>query len=139
MNVDETISNMYDILTNIINTLGYLGRTYLLEDMNQKILMSVTPEQRFKPTSINESNDVSIIYSSDLKIQLQTHKMGIIKDEVGVKKFIKRTMALKTAKVIQKSEEVEAEQNDEELAMLKRRLNKIFFKLRNKKVSKKIS
>lgn len=35
--------------------------------------------------------------------------MGIIKDEVGVKKFIKRTMALKTAKVIQKSEEVEAE------------------------------
>lgn len=139
MNVDETISNMYDILTNIINTLGYLGRTYLLEDMNQKILMSVTPEQRFKPTSINESNDVSIIYSSDLKIQLQTHKMGIIKDEVGVKKFIKRTMALKPAKVIQKSEEVEAEQNDEELAMLKRRLNKIFFKLRNKKVSKKIS
>lgn len=117
MNVDETISNMYDILTNIINTLGYLGRTYLLEDMNQKILMSVTPEQRFKPTSINESNDVSIIYSSDLKIQLQTHKMGIIKDEVGVKKFIKRTMALKPAKVIQKSEEVEAEQNDEELAM----------------------
>ena len=63
MKPDEKIGRMYGRLITLINFIRKLGKKFLNEDVNNKILM-VLPQKVWeaKMASIEEANDLSILY-----------------------------------------------------------------------------
>ena len=72
----EKISDMYSRLITLINSMRKLGKKFLNEDVNNKILMSLPQKVReAKMASIEEANDLSILPTDELLGKLLTHEI----------------------------------------------------------------
>ncbi|KAH9801517.1 Integrase catalytic domain-containing protein [Citrus sinensis] len=111
--------------TDIVNTLGALGKTFSNSEKVKKIIKSLPKEWRPKRTAIKEAKDLNVLPIDDLIGSLISYK-----EDLAVEKWYeekKKNIALKASKC--ESDE-ESEMDDEELAMLGRRF-RIFYKKNN--------
>ncbi|KAH9668310.1 Integrase catalytic domain-containing protein [Citrus sinensis] len=99
MEQNESVYFMYTRFTDIVNTLGALGKTFSNSEKVKKIIRSLPKEWRPKRTAIEEDKDLNTLPLDDL---------------IG--------------SLISYEEDLAAEKDDEELAMLARRFRKFFKK-----------
>ncbi|KAH9670992.1 CCHC-type domain-containing protein [Citrus sinensis] len=110
-------------LTDIVSTLGALGKTFSNSEKVKKIIRSLPKEWRPKRTAIEEAKDLNVLPIDDLIDSLISYE-----EDLAVKKGHeekKKNIALKASK--HESDE-ESEMDDEELAMLARRFRKFYKK-----------
>ena len=64
-------------LTDITNTLKYLGKTYSQFDLVRKVLRCLTPEWENKTTTIEEVNDLTTLPLEELVSNLMTYEVQL--------------------------------------------------------------
>ena len=131
----EIINQMYSRFTNIINSLKALGKTYTQPELIRKILRYLPATWIHKVSAIEESKDLDQYQLEELIGSLMTHEIHI-QNLQGKNDFRKKDLALKATKEEQEKEESSSSSSinpdeDEELAMLSKRVQKIV-KLREK-------
>ena len=122
MNESETITQMYSIVTNIINSLKTLGKTYTQLELIRKILRSLPTTWIHKVSAIEESKDLDRYELEELIGSLMTHEIHI-QNLQGKNDFRKKDLVLKAIKEEQNKEESSSSSNiipeeEDELAML---------------------
>ena len=114
---------MYTRFTDIINTLGALGKTFSNSEKVKKIIRSLPKEWRPKRTAIKETKDLNTLPLDDLIGSLILYEKDLAAEKRHEEK--KKSIALKSSKY---ESDGKSEPNDEELAMLARRFIKFFKK-----------
>ncbi|GAV68062.1 UBN2 domain-containing protein, partial [Cephalotus follicularis] len=115
---------MYARFNDIINALKGLGKVYPNDELARKILKYLSKSWEPKVTAIEEANDLSTLPLEDLLRSLMTHELRMKDQDKSDHK--KRTIALK----VPKDKNKEESDQDEEMALLTKRIKKI---LMNKK------
>ena len=115
---------MYTRFTDIVNTLGALGKTFSNSEKVKKIIRSLPKEWRQKKTAIEEAKDLNILLIDDLIGSLISYEEDLAAEKGNKEK--KKSIALKVTKY---ESDGESEPDDEELAMLARRFRKSSRKL----------
>ncbi|KAH9792467.1 hypothetical protein KPL71_004134 [Citrus sinensis] len=123
MEENENVYSMYTRFTDIVKTLGALGKTFSNSEKVTKIIRSLPKEWRPKRTAIEEAKDLNTLPLDDLIGSLISYEEDLAAERGHGEK--KKSIALKTSKY--ESDE-ESEPDDEELAMLARRFRKFFKK-----------
>ena len=118
MKTDETIKEMSDRFTDVINGLKALGKTYPNKEMVKKLLNSLPKSWEAKVTAIEESKDPNTLSLDELIGSLLTYEMKI---KHGQEPSKKASVAFKSTTPSDDEEEVE---EDEEMAMFAKRFNK---------------
>ena len=137
----ESIKDMVQRFTAIVNHLGILGRRFENADLIHKVLRSLTIDWQPKITAIKESLKMGMPSLQELFGNLEEHEMELKRFSKNDEDRRKRSLALK-ATVNHDEEEDELEslddlEEDEELALLSKKYQK-FLRLRkggNKKKS----
>ncbi|XP_022728776.1 uncharacterized protein LOC111284351 [Durio zibethinus] len=122
MKPDETISEMSNRFTDIINGLKALEKTYSNMEIVKKILNSLPKSWKAKMTAIEEFKDPHTLFLDELTGSLITYEMKIRRGQEPIKKG---GIALKST--FQKDEEnftQEEGDKDEEMAMFVKRFKK---------------
>ncbi|KAH9779936.1 hypothetical protein KPL71_007899 [Citrus sinensis] len=114
---------MYTRFTDIVNTLGALGKTFSNNEKVKKIIRSLPKEWRPKRTAIEEAKDLNILPIDDLIGSLISYEEDLAAERGNEEK--KKSIALKASK--HESDE-ESELDEEEMDMLARRFRKLFKK-----------
>ncbi|KAH9734859.1 Integrase catalytic domain-containing protein [Citrus sinensis] len=109
--------------TDIVNTLGALGKTFSNSEKVKKIIRSLPKEWRPKRTSIEEAKDLNILPIDDLIGSLISYEEDLAAERGNEE--TKKNIALKATKY---ESDGESESDDEELAMLARRFKNFFKK-----------
>ncbi|KAH9801446.1 hypothetical protein KPL71_001040 [Citrus sinensis] len=109
--------------TDIVNTLGALGKTFSNSEKVKKIIRSLPKEWRLKRTAIEEAKDLNILPIDDLIGSRISYEEDLAAEKGHEEK--KKNIALKASK--HESDE-ESEMDNEELAMLARRFRKFYKK-----------
>ncbi|KAH9726519.1 hypothetical protein KPL70_008287 [Citrus sinensis] len=109
--------------TDIVNTLGALGKTFSNSEKVKKIIRSLPKEWRPKMTAIEEAKDLNVLPIDDLIGSLISYKEDLAAEKGHEEK--KKNIALKASK---RESDEESEMDDEELAMLARRFRKFYKK-----------
>ncbi|KAH9725344.1 hypothetical protein KPL70_007839 [Citrus sinensis] len=142
MEQNESVYSMYTRFTDIVNTLGALGKTFSNSEKVKKIIRSVPKEWRQKRTAIEEAKDLNILPIDDLIGSLISYEEDLSAEKGNEEK--KKNIALKASK--HESDE-ESELDEEEMDMLARRFRKLFKKsserrkfkdLKNRKENKEV-
>ncbi|KAH9704714.1 hypothetical protein KPL70_011578 [Citrus sinensis] len=107
--------------TNIVNTLGALGKTFSNSEEVKKIIRSLPKEWRPKRTPIEEAKDLNVLPIDDLIGSLISYEENLAVEKGHQEK--KKNIALKASK-----RESNEESEMEELAMLARRFRKFYKK-----------
>ncbi|KAH9671428.1 hypothetical protein KPL70_017374 [Citrus sinensis] len=123
MEQNENVYSMYTRFTDIVNTLGALGKTFSNSEKVKKIIRSLPKEWRPKRTAIEEAKDLNTLPLDDLIGSLISYEEDLAEENGHEEK--KKSIALKASKY---ESDGESEPDDEELAMLARRLRKFFKK-----------
>ena len=123
MEQNESVYSMYTRFTDILNTLGALGKTFSNSEKVKKIIRSLPKEWRPKRTAIEEAKDLNILPIDDLIGSLISYEEDMAAERGNEEK--KKSIALKALK--HESDE-ESELDEEEMDMLARRLRKLFKK-----------
>ncbi|KAH9697694.1 Integrase catalytic domain-containing protein [Citrus sinensis] len=111
------------VFTDIVNTLGALGKTFLNSEKVKKIIRSLPKEWRQKRTAIEEAKDLNVLPIDDLIGSLISYEEDLAAEKGHEEK--KKNIALKASK---RESDEESEMDDEELAMLARRFRKFYKK-----------
>ena len=77
MKLEETITEMYNHFTTIVNNLKGLGKAYGNKELVKKILNSLPKSWEAKVTAIEESKDPNIFLMDELVGSLLTHEMKL--------------------------------------------------------------
>ncbi|KAH9783400.1 Integrase catalytic domain-containing protein [Citrus sinensis] len=109
--------------TDIVNTLGALGKTFSNSEKVKKIIRSLPKEWRPKRTAIEEAKDLNVLPIDDLIGSLISYEEDLAAEKGHEEK--KKNIALKASK---RESDEESEMDDEELAMLARRFRKFYKK-----------
>ncbi|KAH9765776.1 hypothetical protein KPL70_001961 [Citrus sinensis] len=109
--------------TDIVNTLGALGKTFSNSEKVKKIIRSLPKEWRPKRTAIEEAKDLNVLPIDDLIGSLISYEEDLAAERGNEEK--KKNIALKASK--HESDE-ESELDEEEMDMLARRFRKLFKK-----------
>ncbi|KAH9781762.1 Integrase catalytic domain-containing protein [Citrus sinensis] len=128
MEQNENVYSMYTRFTDIVNTLGALGKTFSNSEKVKKIIRSLPKEWRPKRTAIEEAKDLNTLPLDDLIGSLISYEEDLAAEKGHEEK--KKSIALKASK---HESDGESEPDDEELAMLTRRFIKFFKKTRERK------
>ncbi|KAH9685489.1 Integrase catalytic domain-containing protein [Citrus sinensis] len=123
MEQNENVYSMYTRFTDIVNTLGALGKTFSNSEKVKKIIRSLPKEWRPKRTTIEEDKDLNVLPIDDLIGSFISYEEDLATEKGHEKK--KKNIALKASK---RESDEESEIDDEELAMLARRLRKFYKK-----------
>jgi hypothetical protein len=123
MQEEETFDEFYAKLNVIRTSMIGLGKVVSDEDINWKILRSLPKRFRSKVTAIEESRNIKELKVEELVGSLQTHEVNHFQPKKN------KGLALKIAKNTDDSSDEES-MDDEELAMLARKMRK-FFKPKN--------
>ncbi|KAH9782035.1 Integrase catalytic domain-containing protein [Citrus sinensis] len=116
MEQNESVYSMYIRFTDIVNTLGALGKTFSNSEKVKKIIRSLPKEWRPKRTAIEEAKDLNILPIVDLIGSLISYEEDLAAERGNKER--KKSIALKVTKY---ESDGESEPDDEELAMLARR------------------
>ena len=127
MQLGESILDLHKRFVHLTNHLKALGKTLSNDELNLKVLRSLTREWQPKVTAISEKKSLSIMTSATLFRKLQEYetKLGRLEKHENQDKKSK-SIALKVD-----SKDVEKEDNseeDENFLLLVKRLGKIFGK-----------
>ncbi|KAH9743819.1 hypothetical protein KPL70_003436 [Citrus sinensis] len=109
--------------TDIVNTLGALGKTFSNSEKVKKIIRSLPKKWRPKRTAIEEAKDLNVLPIDDLIGSLISYEEDLAAEKGHEEK--KKNIALKASK---RESDEESEMDDEELAMLARRFRKFYKK-----------
>ncbi|KAH9679703.1 hypothetical protein KPL71_026239 [Citrus sinensis] len=109
--------------TDIVNTLGALGKTFSNSNKVKKIIRSLPKEWRQKRTAIEEAKDLNILPIDDLIGSLISYEEDLEAERGNEEK--KKNIALKASK--HESDE-ESKLDEEEMDVLARRFRKLFKK-----------
>ncbi|KAH9697097.1 hypothetical protein KPL71_023471 [Citrus sinensis] len=123
MEQNENVYSMYTRFTDIVNTLGALGKTFSNSEKVKKIIRSLPKEWRPKRTAIEEAKDLNVLPIDDLIGSLISYEEDLAAEKGHEEK--KKNIALETSK---RESDEESEMDDEELAMLARRFRKFYKK-----------
>ncbi|KAH9744422.1 Integrase catalytic domain-containing protein [Citrus sinensis] len=123
MEQNENVYSMYTRFTDIVNTLGALGKTFSNSKKVKKIIRSLPKEWRPKRTAIEEAKDLNVLPIDDLIGSLISYEEDLAAEKGHEEK--KKNIALKASK---RESDEESEMDDEELAMLARRFRKFYKK-----------
>ncbi|XP_057990579.1 uncharacterized protein LOC131172959 [Hevea brasiliensis] len=129
MKSNETISEMYDRFMEIIGGIKSLGKTFTNEELVKKILRSLPKEWLPKVTSLKDSKDLSKVQLDELLGNLINYEMTLKREQVEEPNKAKRTIAFKVSS--KNSSDEDDEFDEEELALMTRRIRKMLFQ--NKK------
>ena len=116
MEQNESVYSMYTRFTDIINTLGALGKVFSNSEKVKKIIRSLPKEWRSKRTVIEEAKDLNTLPLDDLIGSLISYEEDLAAEKGYEEK--KKSIALKASK---HESDGKSELDDEELAMLARR------------------
>ena len=131
MKPEETISEMFARFTSITNGLKALGKEYTNIDLVRKILWSLPPAWHTKATMIEDSKNLLTLTLEELIGSLMTYELNMQRTKPESKKS--KGIALKafSHKHDTTSEDKSSSDDaEEELALLTRRMKKIFRKRR---------
>ena len=120
---------MYTMLTDIVNTLGALGKKFSNSEKVKKIIRSLPMEWRPKRIVIEEAKDLNTLPIDDLIVSLISYEKDLVVEK-GNKEKKKKSIALKALKY--ESNE-ESKFDDEGMAMMARRFRKFFKKIGERK------
>ena len=128
MKPHETITEMTNHLNALITTLRKLGKPFIQEEENNKILR-ILPKKDWESivTSIEEAQDLATFPTNVLIGKLLTHELSIKQrgEEQVEKEEKKKTIALKALKEVSEEENNEGSSDDDiEIAMLTRNFNR---------------
>ncbi|KAH9649618.1 hypothetical protein KPL70_026045 [Citrus sinensis] len=123
MEQNESVYSMYMRFTDIINTLGALGKVLLNSEKVKKIIRSLPKEWRPKRTAIEEAKNLNTLPHDDLIGSLISYEEDLAAEKRHEEK--KKSIALKALKY---ESDGESETNNKKLAMLARRFRKFFKK-----------
>jgi len=130
MQAGESIAEVQKRFTHIVNHLIGLGKTFDKEELNIKVLKCLDRAWQPKVTAITESRDLTALNTAALFGKLREHEieMNRLKEqENGERKA--RSIALKTAAVVENSEEDSSCDSEvETLNMLTRKFSKFLRK-----------
>ncbi|XP_057730096.1 uncharacterized protein LOC130945392 [Arachis stenosperma] len=121
MKEDESINQMFERFSIIINNLDAMGRNYSEETLVRKILRSLTKKWKVKRTAISERNDlIKITYDElrDKPLAYETTHMSQDKDDK------KKSIALKS-RMTAKEEESDDIFSDEEMVLFARKMRRL--------------
>ncbi|KAH9668399.1 hypothetical protein KPL70_021401 [Citrus sinensis] len=123
MEQNENVYSMYTRFTDIVNTLGALGKTFSNSEKVKKIIRPLPKEWRPKRTAIEEAKNLNTLPLDDLIGSLISYEEDLAAEKGDEEK--KKSIALKASKY---ESDGGSEPDDEELAMLARRFRKFFKK-----------
>ncbi|KAI4370410.1 hypothetical protein MLD38_018764 [Melastoma candidum] len=129
MKPDESISEMYDRLNTIINSLALLGKNYSNAEMVRKVLRSLPMNWEAKKTAIEEAKDLTTLRLDQLMGSLLSYEE---EKRSSVPQTTKSIAFKASASTDDESDDIEAE-TDEELSLLVKGLNKLLYKKRFKR------
>jgi len=129
MKSDETISEMYDRFMEIIGGIQSLGKAFTNEELVKKILRSLPKEWLPKVTSLKDSMDLSKVQLDELLGNLIDYEMTLKREQVEEPNKAKKTITFKVS--FENSSDEDDEFDEEELALMTRRIRKMLFQ--NKK------
>ena len=87
---------LFTRFTNIVNTLGALGKTFSNSEKVKKIIRSLPKEWRQKKTAIEEAKDLNILSIDDLIGSLISYEEDLATERGNEEK--KKSIALKVTK-----------------------------------------
>ena len=127
MKQEETITDMYNCFTIIVNNLKGLGKAYGNKELVKKILNSLPKCQEAKVTAIEESKDPNTFSMDELVGSLLTHEMKLKQSEDANKKTQESNknvgIALKST-IYKEDHDHDVSDKDEEMTMFARKFNK---------------
>ena len=115
---------MYTIFTNIVNTLGTLGKNFSNSENVKKIISSLSKEWRLKITTIEEAKDLNTLTIDDLIGSLISYEEDLA-TEGGDENKKKKSIALKVSR---SESNDESEFKNEDMAMIATKCKKFFKK-----------
>jgi hypothetical protein len=126
MKEDETVDQMYGRFTVIINELISLGKTYTAHERVRKILRCLPKTWRHIVTAITESKDLTQLKLEDLIGSLRAHESILLEDKPLKKKMTALDcQSEETQSDIFYEDNTLEEDNEEELALLSRRIQRL--------------
>ncbi|XP_016191848.1 protein CROWDED NUCLEI 4-like [Arachis ipaensis] len=129
MKEDESIDQMFERFSIIINNLDAMGRNYSEETLVRKILRSLTKKWEVKSTTISERNDLIKITYDELRGKLLAYKTTHMSQDKDDKK---KSIALKS-RMTAKEEEYDDSFSDEEMVLFARKMRRLLrFKSKGK-------
>jgi hypothetical protein len=116
---NETFSEFYTRINDLRNSMVSLGKRVSVVKLIKKILRSLPKHFRIKVTSIEESKDLDSMKIEELVGSLQTYEYSLppVKKAMG--------MAFKTTKSRVSSDEDSDNEEEDELAMIANKINKL--------------
>ena len=131
----ETLSEMYTRFSQLINKMRALGKKFDVEDLNNKLLNVVQWKYRAEVASIKEAKDLEVTTLEEIVGSLMTYEMEATHQEDDRRE--RRSLALKadTEAGYISSESVrssDGSDDDQELAMLARRIKTLINRKKNK-------
>ena len=127
MKQEETITEMYNRFTTIVNNLKGLGKAYGNKELVKKVLNSLPKSWEAKVTAIEESKDPNTFPMDELVGSLLTHEMKLKQGEDVIKKAqesIKKVGVALKSTTCKEDQNHEGSDEDEEMAMFARKFNK---------------
>ncbi|XP_072074150.1 uncharacterized protein [Arachis hypogaea] len=121
MKEDESIDQMFERFSIIINNLDAMGRNYSEETLVRKILRSLTKKWEVKSTAISERNDLIKITYDELRGKLLAYETTHMSQDKDDKK---KSIALKSRMTAQ-GEESDDSFSDEEMVLFARKMRRL--------------
>ncbi|XP_020970128.1 uncharacterized protein LOC110268363 [Arachis ipaensis] len=121
MKEDESIDQMFERFSIIINNLDAMGRNYSEETLVRKILRSLTKKWEVKSTAISERNDLIKITYNELRGKLLAYETTHMSQDKDDKK---KSIALKSRMTAQ-GEESDDSFSDEEMVLFARKMRRL--------------
>ncbi|CAL1401334.1 unnamed protein product [Linum trigynum] len=129
MEEGETIRQMYERFTNIVNSLENLGKSYESGDLVRKILWSLPEQWTPKVTAIEEAKDLEKLAIDELIGSLATHEDKLNK---GNHDKGKKGIAFKATTYNEDTEDLD-DVEDQELALLSKQISRLLRVRREKR------
>ncbi|XP_057745416.1 uncharacterized protein LOC130963302 [Arachis stenosperma] len=121
MKEDESIDQIFERFSIIINNLDAMGRSYSEETLVRKILRSLTKKWKVKSTAISERNDLIKITYDELRSKLLAYETTHMSQDKDDKK---KSIALKSRMTAQ-GEESDDSFLDEEMVLFARKMRRL--------------
>ncbi|XP_072072112.1 uncharacterized protein [Arachis hypogaea] len=121
MKEDESIDQIFERFSIIINNLDAMGRNYSEETLVRKILRSLTKKWEVKSTAISERNDLIKITYDELRGKLLAYETTHMSQDKDDKK---KSIALKSRMTAQ-GEESDDSFSDEEMVLFARKMRRL--------------
>ncbi|XP_045809814.1 uncharacterized protein LOC123904167 [Trifolium pratense] len=141
MKEDESIDQMYGRFTIIINELNSLGKKFSIHERVRKVLRCLPKSWRHIVTAITESKDLTEVKLEDLIGSLKAHESILQEDKPMKNKMIaldsQTKERSKNKEAVEEDNKFLQEDDEEELAFLSRRIQKLM--MRRNQIKKNFS